>query len=382
MISTMNQTKIKRFISLPLLVAIIVFCSFFSGYFTLTANAESEAELREDISNIENQVNKNEETLHALEHKEQTLKERLGQLQMEIDQVNKKIELNELKIKELELKLERTQKELARQKNLLQESLRELYKRGRISTLEMLASSDNFADYLSQQEYLQDLKDGIQDSVDEVARLEEEIDKEKQRQEDLLDQKKANRLALSDRRTEQNKILEQTQGSQAKYENIVADLKNAREQAQKELDDYLAAQIQTGNFVSLGRVSRGDVIGYVGSTGFSTGPHLHFEMRTGSSTMNPLNGDILAYGFSWPVPSAPVGSLNQGYGCVAPYDWYYTKCGDMSFHSGLDIPGWYGDAIIAPADGDIVFRGWFGGYGNMVMIEHDNGIITAYGHML
>ncbi len=51
------------------------------------------------------------------------------------------------------------------------------------------------------------------------------------------------------------------------------------------------------------------------------------------------------------------------------------------FHAGMDINGERGDTIIAPAAGKIIKAGWQGGYGNMVEIDHGNGLTTRYGHM-
>lgn len=54
--------------------------------------------------------------------------------------------------------------------------------------------------------------------------------------------------------------------------------------------------------------------------------------------------------------------------------------GSSGYHSGLDIATGYGTAIIAADGGTVTFAGWRGGYGNLVILTHDNGTQTYYAH--
>jgi murein DD-endopeptidase MepM/ murein hydrolase activator NlpD len=55
--------------------------------------------------------------------------------------------------------------------------------------------------------------------------------------------------------------------------------------------------------------------------------------------------------------------------------------GEGAFHSGIDIATAYGDPVRATADGEVLKAAFGNGYGREVLIDHDNGIQTLYGHL-
>ena len=70
-------------------------------------------------------------------------------------------------------------------------------------------------------------------------------------------------------------------------------------------------------------------------------------------------------GFIWPVQ----GYVTSGFG---------PRWGRM--HTGIDIAAPAGTPIHAAKAGDVIYAGWMGGYGNLVVLDHGDSVVTLYAH--
>jgi murein DD-endopeptidase MepM/ murein hydrolase activator NlpD len=77
-----------------------------------------------------------------------------------------------------------------------------------------------------------------------------------------------------------------------------------------------------------------------------------------------------------PVGTPLEGKMNSEFGYRK--DPFNSRIG---FHSGVDIEAKYGDPVVATADGVVQKTGWQGSYGKIVVIQHDDGFETIYGHL-
>ncbi|MDR7418542.1 MAG: peptidoglycan DD-metalloendopeptidase family protein [Armatimonadota bacterium] len=55
--------------------------------------------------------------------------------------------------------------------------------------------------------------------------------------------------------------------------------------------------------------------------------------------------------------------------------------GRRHFHTGVDIAAPRGTPVRVAMDGIVLFAGWYGGYGKLVVVDHGGGISTLYGHL-
>ncbi len=73
--------------------------------------------------------------------------------------------------------------------------------------------------------------------------------------------------------------------------------------------------------------------------------------------------------FIWPIR----GRISSPYGVR-------VSNGRKEFHSGIDIGGSTGTNIVATESGRVSYTGYMRGYGNVIILSHDRGYSTVYGH--
>lgn len=296
-------------------------------------NEQQLNQLKEQADAVDRSRAANEKQQTVLEKEINALERDKRDREAKIEALNEQISQTQQAIIVKEQELAIAQEEVLVQNERMLKRLRVMYKSGNLGYVEVLLGAKDFSDLLTRADKVQLLLDYDKEMLEKLRVAKDIVENAKV----TLEEKRADLVSFKStlelERTQLNasiKLLEGKKGELAQnHKALLNQLKELNEDA-----DALTKVIKQQKLRQK----------YMGGT------------------------------LIWPLPldytyiSSPFGNRR------------HPILGEMIMHTGVDIPAPNGTDVYAAGDGQIIYSGWMGSYGMMVMIDHGGGIVTVYAH--
>jgi murein DD-endopeptidase MepM/ murein hydrolase activator NlpD len=310
-----------------------------------------------------------EEYVKALVSKVQVLDDKIELSHQSINELNGKIQ-------DKQTAIDNANKSIENQMNTLRNRLRNIYMAGNTTDLEIIFGAKSFSDFLDKMELVEALSDYDNNLINSIKGDLENISKEKAELEKDMDSLEAEEASLESDQQELNKILEENKellaGLYKTSDKATSEIQNGAlesDDIEKAISNYYAEKAR----LEAERAEQERLNNANNGNGGSNSSTIHDDL------------DISPSGFVWPCP---------GYYYLTS-EWNEDR-GSYN-HGAIDIAdaGIMGADVVAAKEGVVIdsyngcYHNWGkdgscgcgGGYGNYVMIAHDGGKMTVYGHL-
>ncbi len=175
------------------------------------------ATIQEQINELERQNAENRRQVAGLREQATSYQNAIAQLQAQINELQGKIDANTAEQNRLQSEIQAAEAELTKQKAVLGTNIKTMYLEGKISTLEMLASSKDLSEFVDKQQYRNSVQSKIRTTLDKITQLKFELTAKKESVEKLLKEQQGQRDQLAGSRAEQANLLSYNEGQQAEF---------------------------------------------------------------------------------------------------------------------------------------------------------------------
>jgi murein DD-endopeptidase MepM/ murein hydrolase activator NlpD len=300
---------------------------------------QREGVLTSEIETVTDKINALQDDVDSASARLNQLESVLALHERKLDRLNQLYELQTRKL----IFLQRQHKAATKRLN---KRVVEIYTTEQTSTLGVVLESSSFTELLDQLDFLNEIGRQDEKVTNDVRRAKEQMQEIRNATRKTRAQVAAVTREVAARTLEQRSVRDRLAWDQRQLATARRDkqatLANVQEDKAHALEHMRSLQEQSATLAARIRSAQSAAAVVPGPTG-----------RPSSA------------GFIWPVQ----GVLTSGFG------WRWGR-----MHEGIDLAVGVGTPVVAAASGTVIVAGWLGGYGNLVVIDHGNGISTAYGH--
>jgi len=299
-----------------------------------------EGVLTSEIETVSAKIDALQDDVDAASSRLDQLEGVLALHQRKLDRLNQLYRLQTRKL----VFLQRQQKEAV---GRLNQRLIEIYTADTASPLSVVLEASSFADMLDQLEYLEDIGRNDERIAAEVRAAKLQVQGTRDATRRTRKEVAATTRAVAARTAEQRAVRDRLAWSQRELATARRDKQDALATVEQTKEQYLA-EVDGLRAQSIALAAR-----------------IQAAQAAAAPITAPVGGPPSASGFIWPLQ----GTLTSPFG---------PRWGRI--HEGLDIAAPTGTPLVAAAAGRVIVSGWSGGYGYLVVIDHGNGVATAYAH--
>ena len=342
----------KKIITIVLIIFVIqYFCTFVfaensvSNQITNEITNDIPEELNEQKQEVEDKIKDTnikleyvQDELSATMLNVQEIEDKVLKYEEDIQELGEKMTTLQTSIDEAQKKLIIAAQNYEEKKNILINRLVAMYEAGDTVYVDVLLNSKDITDFISRYYVIEEITEYDTFLLNQVKEEKENIETTKQKLENEQDE-----IKIVKAKSEQTSIV--LNNMKTLQQSYVKKLSAGEKILQEQITAYKKEQAEIETKIQ--------------------------------SIINGIDGEIQYTGgdMLWPVAISGT-VITSEFGIRE-----HPIQGVVKQHTGLDIGGApLGTPVIAAADGVVSYSGWLGGYGNCVMINHGDGVVTLYGH--
>lgn len=166
------------------------------------------------ITQLQNQNTSNQTNLQNLQNAALPLQDKIANLQATIDGLTNLISSNETQKANLLASIAALESQISAEREILKESIRQEYIQGGMSTVEILAASENLSDYVDKEQYTLAAQTRVKQGMDKIDQLETQQRKQKKQVDQLLADSQKMQAQVSAEKDQVNQLLATNQSQQ------------------------------------------------------------------------------------------------------------------------------------------------------------------------